>query len=31
VHEVMKLGGDVEVLHDNKESKFGNIGALLRY
>lgn len=32
VHEVMKLGGDVEVLHDGHISdKFGNIGALLRY
>ncbi len=32
VREVMKLGGEVEVLHNNsKDSEFGNIGALLRY
>jgi peptide chain release factor subunit 1 len=32
VHEVMKLGGDVEVLHNGEMSeKFGYIGALLRY
>jgi peptide chain release factor subunit 1 len=32
VHEVMKLGGEVEVLHDGQTSeKLGNIGALLRY
>jgi peptide chain release factor subunit 1 len=32
VHEVMKLGGDVEVLHDGQiTERFGNIGALLRY
>jgi peptide subunit release factor 1 (eRF1) len=32
VHQVMKLGGDVEVLHDGKSTEsFGNIGAILRY
>ncbi len=32
VHQVMKLGGDVEVLHDGQSTEFfGNIGALLRY
>lgn len=32
VHKVMKLGGEVEVLRDDKiTDKFGNIGALLRY
>jgi peptide chain release factor subunit 1 len=32
VHEVMKLGGDVEVLHDGEISeRFGHIGALVRY
>jgi peptide chain release factor subunit 1 len=32
VHEVMKFGGEVEVLHNGEMSeKFGNIGALLRY
>jgi peptide chain release factor subunit 1 len=32
VHKVMKLGGEVEVLRDEKVTdKFGNIGALLRY
>jgi peptide chain release factor subunit 1 len=32
VHKVMKLGGEVEVLRDDKVTdKFGNIGALLRY
>jgi peptide chain release factor subunit 1 len=32
VHQVMKLGGEVEVLHDGQSTEsFGNIGALLRY
>jgi peptide subunit release factor 1 (eRF1) len=32
VHQVMKLGGDVEVLHDGQSTEsFGNIGAILRY
>ncbi len=32
VHKVMQLGGDVEVLHDEKVTEeIGNIGALLRY
>jgi peptide chain release factor subunit 1 len=32
VHEVMKLGGEIEVLHDGElPEQFGNIGALLRY
>jgi peptide chain release factor subunit 1 len=31
VHQVMKLGGDVEVVHDAMTEEIGNIGALLRY
>jgi peptide subunit release factor 1 (eRF1) len=32
VHQVMKLGGEVEVLHDGEATEaFGNIGAILRY
>lgn len=32
VHQVMKLGGDVEVVHDDPiTEEIGNIGALLRY
>jgi peptide chain release factor subunit 1 len=32
VHQVMKLGGEVEVLHDGQSTEsFGNIGAILRY
>lgn len=32
VHQVMRLGGDVEVLHDGQATEtFGNIGAILRY
>jgi peptide subunit release factor 1 (eRF1) len=32
VHQVMKLGGEVEVLHESMMGEtFGNIGAILRY
>jgi peptide subunit release factor 1 (eRF1) len=32
VHQVMKLGGEVEVLHESQMGEtFGNIGAILRY
>jgi len=32
VHQVMKLGGDVEVLHESQTAEtFGNVGALLHY
>jgi peptide chain release factor subunit 1 len=32
VHQVMKLGGEVEVLHESTMAEtFGNIGAILRY
>ncbi len=31
VRQVMKLGGDVEVLHELPNTSFENIGALLRY